>query len=198
MAPTDVSAVTADRELICRLKCGDLPALGNLYDHHRQMVFRTALAITGDHDAAADLLQDVFLRLYRFVDRVDPELPLEPWLYRMTANLSYTWVKRQSRWLQPLEDLTEWFSGNRKYSPQQLAESQDDTSQLQQAMLRLPLPQRVVVVLFYINDLSVLEISEILDVPVGTVKSRLHYGRQALKDALKRRGQVLSVQYEFT
>ena len=44
MAPADVSAVTTDRELIGRLKCGDLPALGYLYDHHRQMVFRTALS----------------------------------------------------------------------------------------------------------------------------------------------------------
>jgi RNA polymerase sigma-70 factor (ECF subfamily) len=193
-----VSAETNDRELIFRLKGGDLLALGLLYDHHRQMVYRTALAISGDSDAAADLLQDVFLRLYRFVERVDPELPLEPWLYRMTANLSYTWVKRQSRWLRPLEDITEWLAGSRKQTPHQMAELSDDTSQLQQAVLRLPLPQRVVVVLFYINDLSVQEISEILDVPIGTVKSRLHYGRQALKDALERRSQGLAVQYEFT
>ncbi len=189
----------SDSVLVTQLQRGDLPSLGILYDRHSQMVFRTALAITGDRDAAADLLQDVFLRLHRFVARVDPNLPLEPWLYRMTANLAYTWVKRQSRWLQPLEDLTEWLAGVKRHTPHQLAERQDDANQLQQALLQLPLSQRVVVVLFYVNDLSVQEIGEILDVPVGTVKSRLHYGRQALKTSLERDDRIFhEMHYEYT
>ena len=95
--------MTEDGELILQLQDGSLEALGKLYDRHQRMVYRTALVITGDVDAAADLLQDVFLRLHRFASHVDPQRPLEPWLYRMTANLSYTWVKRSRRWLRPLE-----------------------------------------------------------------------------------------------
>src|SRR5574338_207287 len=94
-----------DQELIVQLQEGSLEALGLLYDRHQQMVYRTALAITGDREAAGDLLQDVFLRLHRFADRIDPQRPLEPWLYRITANLSYNWVKRNHHWLAPLEDL---------------------------------------------------------------------------------------------
>ncbi|MFZ6030739.1 MAG: RNA polymerase sigma factor [Chloroflexota bacterium] len=189
----------ADRDLIVRLQSAELSALGVLYDRHRQMVYRTALAITGDVEAAADLLQDVFLRLYRFIDRVDAQLPLEPWLYRMTVNLAYTWVRRQNRWLRPFEGFAEWFAGNRKNAPLQPAEWTDVTGQLQQALAKLSVNQRVVVVLYYVNDLSVQEIAEILDVPIGTVKSRLHYGRQALKEALEQQSQrFLDVQYEFT
>jgi len=81
---------TGDQELIVQLQTGSLDALGLLYDQYRNMVYRTALAITGDREAANDLLQDVFLRLYRFAERIDQERPVEPWLYRMTANLSYT------------------------------------------------------------------------------------------------------------
>ena len=123
----------------------------------------------------------VFLRLHRFADRIDPQRPLEPWLYRMTANLSYTWVKRSRRWYRPLEDLAEWLVGGEKNSPQEQIEQDDDWEQVQRAVSSLPLQQRVVVVLYYLNDLSLQEISDILDVPVGTVKSRLHYGRMALK-----------------
>lgn len=189
----------SDSELTTRLQHGDLSSLGDLYDRHRQMVFRTAVAITGDPEAAADLLQDVFLRLYRFASHIDPNLPLEPWLYRMTANLSYTWVKRQNRWLRPFEDLAEWLAGNHKNTSLQTSDHDDDSTQLQQAISKLPLPHRIVVVLYYVNDLSLQEISEIIDVPVGTVKSRLHYGRQALKNHLEEKStRVPEIQYEFT
>ncbi len=148
------------------------------------MVFRTALVITGDQDTAADMVQDVFLRLYRFADHIDPERPLEPWLYRMTVNLSYTWMKRNRRWLRPLEDLAEWLAGGRQ-SPHEQVEMQDDWDRVQHAVSNLPFPQRVVIVLYYLNDLSLQDISDILEVPVGTVKSRLHYGRQALRKSLE-------------
>ena len=188
-----------DRELLVRLKEDDLTALGILYDRHRQMVYRTALAITGDSEAAADLLQDVFLRLYRFIDRFEVGLPLEPWLYRMTSNLAYTWVKRQKRWLRPLDDFTDWLLGVRRMTPQRPIENMDVADQLQQALMHLPINQRLVVVFYYVNDLSVQEISEILEIPEGTVKSRLHYGRQALKKKLESQHQFFSdVKYEFT
>ena len=171
-------------ELVLHMQEGSLEALGLLYDRYRQMVFRTALAITGDREAANDLLQDVFLRLYRFADHIDPQRPLEPWLYRMTVNLAYTWVKRRQRWLRPLEDLLDWISNTGKDGPHEAAEINDDWRELQEALLSLPIQQRLVIVLYYLNDLSLHEVSEILDIPVGTVKSRLHYGRISLKKRL--------------
>jgi RNA polymerase sigma-70 factor (ECF subfamily) len=179
-----VMSTSGDQDLILQLQEGSLPALGELYDRYRPMVYRTALAITGDQEAASDLLQDVFLRLYRFAERIDPLRPIEPWLYRMTTNLAYTWVKRSRRWLRPLEDLAEWFTGSVKNQPYEAIEKRDDWERVQAAVSTLPLPQRVVIVLYYLNDLSLQEISEVIDVPVGTVKSRLHYGRQTLKKSL--------------
>lgn len=188
-----------DRELIIQLQEGSLNALGDLYDRHQHMVYRTALAVTGDPASAADLLQDVFLRMYRFADRIDPERPLEPWLYRTTTNLTYTYVKRHKRLLRPLEDMAEWLAGNKKHSPAHIAEKDEEWDDIRKAISRLPLMQRMVVVLYYINDLSLQEISEILDVPVGTVKSRLYYSRQVLKQRLESNGMDLrELQYEFT
>lgn len=189
----------SDRALIERIQRGSLDALGYIYDRHRRLVYRTALAICNDPEAAADLLQDVFLRLYRFADRIDLTRPLEPWLYRVTANLSYTWVKQHRRWCSPLEDIAEWLVGSKKQSPQYQAEIDEESLRVQQAVANLPLPQRVVVVLYYLNDLSMQEIAEILDIPEGTVKSRLHYSRQSLKKQLGLAGETLpEMQYEFT
>jgi RNA polymerase sigma-70 factor (ECF subfamily) len=188
-----------DRELVLQLQRDDLAALGDLYDRHKNLVYRTALGITGDEQVAADLLQDVFLRMHRFARHIDPERPLEPWLYRTTANLTYTWMKRHKRWVRPLEDVAEWLVGSKKQLPSYMAEANEEWKDVQKAVSALTLPQRVVVVLYYINDLSLQEISEILDVPVGTIKSRLFYGRKALKKYLEADDIVHGeVNYEFT
>lgn len=189
-----------DSKLILGLQNGNLEALGVLYDEHRRLVFRTALAITGDAEAAADLLQEVFLRLHRFASHIDSGRPLEPWLYRMTTNLSYTWVKRHNRLLRPLEDVADWLTGNRKDIPAVRSEINESWRQIQQAMSSLPLAHRGVVVLYYIDDLSIQEIADILDIPVGTVKSRLHYSRQALRKSLDLLQNKIfpEMKYEFT
>jgi RNA polymerase sigma-70 factor (ECF subfamily) len=189
-----------DRELILELQAGELNALGDMYDRHRHLVYRTALAITCDPDMAADLLQEVFLRLHRFADRIDPSRPLQPWLYRMTVNLSYTWIKRKTRWLRYINEMAECIVMDRRpASPHSLAERDESWRWVRQAILTLPIQQRMVVVLYYINELSLKEISDILEIPVGTVKSRLHYARRVLKKQLGAHREVLrTVFYETT
>ena len=189
----------SDHDLILKIQGGNLDALGEIYDRHRHLVFRTALAICNDPEAAADLLQDVFLRLHRFAARIDPERPLEPWLYRVTANQTYTWVKRHQRWSHSLEEIAEWLSSGVKFSPQYITEQDDESKRIQAAIAKLSLPHRVVVVMYYINDLSLHEIAEILEIPEGTVKSRLHYGRRALRNQLGLDSlSIRETGYEFT
>jgi len=174
----------SDSDLIEQLQNGNLEALGDLYDRYRMVVYRTTLAITGDPEAANDLLQDVFLRLHRYVGHVDRSRPLEPWLYRMATNLSYTWIKRNRRWMHQFEEFFDWLAGSDRNGPHEYVEREDEWREMRQALLSLPVQQRVVVVLYYLNDLSLQEISEILEVPTGTVKSRLHYGRISLRKHL--------------
>jgi len=191
--------MNADRKLILQLQEGSLDALGLIYDRHRQLVYRTALAISGDSEAASDLLQDVFLRLFRFAKNIDPWRPLEPWLYRMTTNLAYDWVKRRKRWPHPLEDLAEWLVGPAKHHPDEVIEKYAEWNELQRALAALPLAQRVVIVLYYLNDLSLQEVAEILEIPIGTAKSRLHYGRLALRKSLNLHADLVpDLNYEST
>ena len=188
-----------DLELILQLRQGDLQALGGLYDRHRHLVYRTALAITGDAEAAADLLHDTFLRLYRFGHRIDPNRPIEPWLYRMAANMSYTWMKRRGRWHQALREMADRLVRDSQFSPSQQVERNEAWLEIRRALQAISPEKRVVVVLHYLNDLSIGEIGEILDLPSGTVKSRLYYGRRALKQQLGLEGRAAPrVGYEPT
>jgi RNA polymerase sigma-70 factor, ECF subfamily len=174
-----------DAELVARLQDGDLDTLGELYDRYRLTVYRTALAITRDPAAAEDILQDTFLRLHTYAGRVNPALPLAPWLYRITVNLSYSWTARRARWWAPLEDFLDRLVGPPRQSPEPHAEQAEELRAIQAAIEALPLNQRVVVVLFYLNNLSLQEIADILECPVGTVKSRLHYARENLRRRLR-------------
>jgi RNA polymerase sigma-70 factor (ECF subfamily) len=109
---------------------------------------------------------------------------LEPWLYRVTVNLSYTWVSRRSRWLVSLESVIDKLVSPARMGAEYHAEMSEFQVILQRAIDSLPAGQRMTVILYYLNDLSLKEISYILDCPVGTVKSRLHYGREHLKKCL--------------
>jgi RNA polymerase sigma-70 factor (ECF subfamily) len=166
-------------------------------------VFHTALAITRDRQAAEDLLQECFLKLHKHADRIDPALPLAPWLYRVTVNLSYTWVTRHNKWWTSLESLIDQLVAPSRAAPERHFETRDLQDSVSQAIESLPFNQRVVVILHYLSGLNLKEIAYILDCPVGTAKSRLHYGREALRRALAARVEpqatpALEVAYEFT
>ena len=180
-----MTSAPTDRDLIERLCSGDLSALGTLYDRYRLLVFHTALAITRDRQPAEDILQECFLKLNTYAPRIDVTLPLEPWLYRVTVNLAYTWITRRSRWVTSLESVLDRLVSPARMSTEHHAELSELHTVLQQAIETMPGPQRMTVVLYYLNDLSLKEISYILDCPVGTVKSRLHYGREHLKKHLE-------------
>ena len=190
--------MSQDTTLILQLQAGNLEALGQVYDLYRLPVYRTALAITRDPDAAEDILQEAFLRLHTYAHRINPALPLTPWLYRIAVNLSYTWVTRRNRWRAPLEDFIDSLIGPAKDNPEPVAEQNDSLRQMQAAIATLPLNQRVVVVLYYLNELSLQEIADVLECPTGTVKSRLHYGRENLRKVMDGPHPALEVNYEFT
>jgi RNA polymerase sigma-70 factor, ECF subfamily len=180
-----MTSAPTDRELIQRLCDGDLNALGALYDRYRLLVFHTALAITRDRQAAEDILQECFLKVNAYARRIDVSLPLEPWLYRVTVNLAYTYVTRRSRWLISLETVIDRLVSPARTNSEYHAEMSELQTVIQQAIDGLQPSQRMTVILYYLNDLSLKEISYILDCPVGTVKSRLYYGREHLKQQLE-------------
>lgn len=195
-----MTAQHTDGWLVVRIRDGDLEALGELYERYKSLVYRTALAITFDERAAEDILQDVFLRAYSYADRLDETVTLGPWLYRVTVNSSYTWTNRVKRWLYLLQDTLDRLAPSSQWYPEATAEEQEWQQMIQRAIDALPPHHRVVIVLHYLEGLSLKEIAHVTDVPEGTVKSRLHYARGKLKKAIREqeRRLVPEVAYDFT
>ncbi|MBC8262891.1 MAG: RNA polymerase sigma factor [Anaerolineales bacterium] len=189
----------ADDQLIAQVRGGDLKALETLYEKYKDQIYRTALAITRDQQAAEDILQDCFLRLHANIDRLDGSVPIAPWLHRVTVNLSYNWHARGRRWIHSLEGVIENLVASSRGLPERQVERTELKDTVQKAIDTLSFSQRVVVVLFYLSGFSLEEIAYVLDCPVGTVKSRLHYARRNLRRWLEREGYWQpEVAYEFS
>lgn len=146
--------------------------------------------------------QEVFLRVHTYAHRIDDSVPLEPWLYRVTANQTYSWIGRAKRWVCALPGaLDRWTSSTKWQSgPEKAAEEQEQWQHLQQAIDALPPDHHIVVVQHYLDGSSLQEIAGALDIPEGTVKSRLHYARRRLRKAIQEqeRRLVPEVAYDYT
>ncbi len=192
-------SLSEDGQLISQIRQGNILALKALYEKYKVQVYRTALAITRDREASEDILQDCFLRVHTYIDRLDGSLPLSPWLHRVTVNLSYNWVNKRRHWLQPLEDAIDHLVASPRTLPESILERGELQRIIQKAVASLSFEHRVVIVLFYLNGFSLNEIAYVLDCPVGTVKSRLHYARQNLRRKLEKDRQLApEVAYEFS
>lgn len=174
----------SDADLIARLCQNDLSALGSLFDRYYPQIYRTAYAILRDSAVAEDIAQDCFLKLHQYARRIDTTLPLAPWLYRVTVNLSYTWISRRQKRRVSLEALVDQLMSPAGSAPDHLAEKGEIERRVRAAVAELPFNQRVVVALYYLSGQSLEEIADILACPVGTIKSRLYYARETLRRRL--------------
>lgn len=185
-----------DGTLILRLRQGDTSALADIYERYKDRVYRTALAITRDPAAAEDILQECFVRLFTHADGLRTTEPVGPWLYRVAVNLSVDWLSHRQRWFGLINRLIERWTVPLRV--ERVVEERELQEKVQNAIRSLPLPQQVVVVLHYLEGLSLKEIAEILEVPEGTVKSRLHYAREALRERLTEWRPAVEMVYELT
>jgi RNA polymerase sigma-70 factor (ECF subfamily) len=173
-----------DHELVSRIRAGDLDAFETLYHRYKDQLYRTALAITSDRGAAEEILQDCLLKAYDHMDSVDGCTSLRPWLHRIVVNLSYNWAAKRRLRLISLEDTFGSLLISSQGSPERAFERQELLQTVYEAIKALSMPQRVVIVLFYLQGFSLAEIAYVLNCPVGTVKSRLHNARNALRQRL--------------
>jgi RNA polymerase sigma-70 factor (ECF subfamily) len=136
----------------------------------------------GDRALAEDLVQETFLRLMSKADSYRYPRPLKPWLYAIAVNLARDHYKQAE--LRHTDSMPSDFEISVAATPETDSINCEETQQVSTAMNNLPLLQREVILLRYFHELSLNEISQILQVPVGTVKSRLSVGLQRLKERL--------------
>jgi RNA polymerase sigma-70 factor (ECF subfamily) len=182
--PAGEGTERTDKELVVAAQGGDESSFDLLFYRYRDGIYRVALAVTKDPSAAEEILVDTFARAYRALARLDPQNSLRPWLYRVALNLSYNRRPRGRITFHPLEEAGERAAESLEASPQGLAESKELQRVVLEAIDRLSFKHRVVVILHHLQGLDLAEIAEIVDCPVGTVKSRLHYALRHLRVSL--------------
>lgn len=201
---SDQDCVVDDATLVERITSGDRQSFEVLYDRHSAPLFRTALALSRDRSVAEELLQEAFLRAYRHIARVRlaPEASLRPWLHRIIVNLAYDWSARERRSAGPLDTVAEkLLKAPSATSPERIAEQRELQRLVTLAIEELPFKHRIVVVLYYVHDMDLQSIAGILNVPTGTVKSRLFYARAQLRQQIESDAQLaagLEVRYAST
>lgn len=171
-------------KLVARAKEGDMAAFEALYEMHKGGVFRTVYAITGHRAIAEEILQEAYLRAYRRLDSIHEDAPLSPWLYRVAMNLAYDWGRRRQRWYSILDEVLAPLLMIVSPSPEGKTEKRELYDLVHEAIANLGVKHRAVLVLYYMHDFSVEEVADILDCPSGTVKSRLYYARERLREDL--------------
>lgn len=185
----------ADREasLVQRCAAGDEDASSELVAEHYRMVFGLATNLLGDRDEALDLTQEVFLRVFRTINRFRGQSALRTWIYRIAVNQARNrqrWWRRRHRGEQVSLDEHVQLYGDLPLrtdmtAPDRVFANHELAARLQEALERLPFDQRTAIVLREIEGLSYEEIAFSLHLAVGTVKSRLTRARQTLRAELR-------------
>jgi len=172
---------------------GDQQAFAELVSLYQDKLYHMAYRMLNNRQEAEDVVQDTFLRVYKNLDRYDDTMKFSTWIYRIATNLSIDRL-RQRKLSYSLDAESTDHEGLDGYSmipsDDRTPESETLLSELQetirQAIDTLPPKYKTVMVLRYLQDMSLQEIGDVLDMPVTTVKTRVHRGREFMRKRLTR------------
>ena len=176
-------ALEAENGLVEQAQHGDRNAFGELVLRHYPGVVQVVYRLCGDTALAEDMAQETFLRAWINLTSFHPQSSLRNWLYRIAVNAALDVLRRKPD--ETLEDEAAQMIIDHAAGPETVLIEKERAGQLHQAMRSLPEAARSVLVLREYGGLSYQEIASVLDVPVGTVMSRLNYARNRLRELLK-------------
>lgn len=170
--------VVTDEWLLARIAEGQRDALAALYERHRQPLFGFLMRMLGDSTRAEEVLQDTLVAVWRGAQSYRGEASVRAWLFGIARRQAHNRMRRRSLELVPLDAIAT--PADNGPSPEDEALRRADARQLRRALARLAPAHREALVLFFLDDFSQAEISAVLGIPVGTVKSRLNHAKKAL------------------
>lgn len=171
MTPSDL-----DEQWMLAFQAGDSQALASLYEMYKAPLYRFLYRYTQEAELSIDLVQDTFVRLQKYATSYQPgRVQFKTYLFQIAYRLMVNKLNRRKKWRELLPFIM-GAPGNER--------SIDDRLTIRQAIHALPDTQRAVLILVYYHDMPQKEVSAVLEIPVGTVKSRLHAAIKSLKAEL--------------
>lgn len=187
-----------DVELIRKWKEGDEDAFSAMYERYRQTAMRTAWLLCHNLADSEDIVQETFVQCYFHIQELKDESRFRPWMLKCLVRTGWKLMKKQKKEM-PEEQmelhlereryLESTFSGKTSGEPLEEAIAREFSGELTKAVRRLSEKHRLVIVLYYYDELSVHEIAKITGCLEGTVKSRLYFARRQLKKMLSDAGE---------
>jgi RNA polymerase sigma-70 factor (ECF subfamily) len=189
-------AALEDQRLLYALQTGEASAYEKLLQRYQNAVFNLAWRLLNDPSDAADVAQEVFLKVFRNLDGFRGQSSLRTWIYRIAVNEAYNrrrWLFRHRRGETALEEMFDEYENRERplvdstESPFDFAMNREAQALLEEGLAAVNPIFRTALVLREVDDLSYEEIAEVLEVSIGTVKSRILRGREALRGYLSGR-----------
>ncbi len=183
----------SDVDLVRRVKQRDSLAFDELVRRHQDRIMNACVRMVGDYEDARDLCQETFVKAYRAVADFEERSQFGTWIYRIAINLCLSYHRSGKRSIErPMphpkkdESRPEHQVPDLSMEPQSAVLGREAQEVVQRAIAQLDDEYRSVIVLREIQGLSYEEVAEVLSVPIGTVRSRLHRAREALKETLSK------------
>ena len=174
---------TTEAEWIKEAAQGNTGAFAELVRLHRMRVLRTAFGVLSSQEEAEDVAQDVFIKVWHSLRDFQPETSFGSWLYRITVNTSIDVLRHRKE-----ESGMDVEYTSPTVRPEEQVIRHDNQQRVRNAVAQLPESARATLTLREFEQLSYKEIAEVLQIPIGTVMSRLNYARQSLKKILSESG----------
>ena len=180
----------SDANLITKFKQGDEKSFEYLVERYQHKIYNTTFRILGNHDDALDLAQETFIRVYNNLNTFKGKSTFSTWLFKISTNICRDELrKRQTRistynLSEADHQKTSYQKSNEHQDPEKISLKNELNKNIQVKIEQLPSEQKTILVLREFQDLSYAELSEVLDISMGTVKSRLSRARKALRSEL--------------
>jgi RNA polymerase sigma-70 factor (ECF subfamily) len=183
----------ADSELVSTAVAGREEGFEELVRRYQRPISAYVYRMVGDYDAALDLTQEVFIKVYGSLSRYKPEYKFSTWIYKIAHNSAVDHLRRHSTREQ---SLMKDFEGEQREisieshrpSPEQESEREERRAEIEAVVRQLPSAYRELIVLRHSHDMSYDEIAEVTGLPLGTVKNRLFRARDAMRQEFTARG----------
>ena len=179
--------------LVLRCLAGDEKAYRELVELYQGQVFSVVLRMVRRREDAEDLTQETFVRMFRALDRYDPQRPFAAWLFTIASRLAIDHIRRRK--VSPISLTQREPGSDEEYdievpdpgpTPDEVTSRTEEERRTEELIRSLPPHYRIVVMLRHQRDMAYEEIAEALHLPLGTVKARIHRAREILKGKLER------------